>query len=242
MEQHLPYPPSPVGIPADFTKPGKSYQKRVWIASAGILSFVILYLGFSGWLLYKSFRLFANTFTGGDDGFLSFVVGVITGFLGVFMVKALFFITRSNTNGYLEIDAAREPRLFAFIYRIADEVGAPRPHKVFLSNRVNAAVFYDISFINLFFPTRKNLEIGLGLVNTLNLGEFKAILAHEFGHFTQRSMIIGRWVYIAQQVAHQIVAKRDGLDRFLATLSGVDFRVAWVGWLLSILVWAIRAV
>ena len=47
---------------------------------------------------------------------------------------------------------------------------------------MNAAVFYDLSIFNLFFPSKKNLEIGLGLVNVLNLGEFKAILAHEFGH------------------------------------------------------------
>ncbi|MGZ4079744.1 MAG: M48 family metallopeptidase, partial [Bacteroidia bacterium] len=134
-----------------------------------------------------------------------------------------------------------EPELFNFIYKVADEAKAPRPHKIFLSNTVNACVFYDISFINLFFPTRKNLEIGLGLVNVLNLGEFKSILAHEFGHFTQRSMIVGRWVYIAHQVVYQIVSKRDGFDKFINGLSRVDIRIAWVGWLLSIIVWSIRS-
>lgn len=238
----MPYPQSPVGLPADFTKPGKSYKKQVWIASAGIISFVLLYLGLSTWLLYKSYKLFGNTFSGGRDGVLSFIMAMVTGFLGIFMIKAIFFITKRDKTKDIEVKPEEEPQLFAFIYRIADEAKAPRPHKVFISDRVNAGVFYDISFINLFFPTRKNLEIGLGLVNTLNLGEFKSILAHEFGHFTQRSMIIGRWVYIAHRVAYQIVAKRDGLDEFLSTLSGLDFRIAWIGWLLSILVWSIRAV
>jgi Zn-dependent protease with chaperone function len=241
METTL-YPQSPVGVPADFTKPGKSYRKQVWVASAGIISFVLLYVGLSTWFLYKSYKLFGNTFSGGRDGVLSFIAAVFTGFLGVFMIKAIFFITKRDKTEALEIKPKDEPRLFEFIYRIADEAKAPRPHRVFVSGRVNASVFYDVSFINLFFPTRKNLEIGLGLVNTLNLGEFKSILAHEFGHFTQRSMIIGRWVYIAHRVAYEIVGKRDGFDEFLRTLSSLDFRIAWIGWLLSVLIWSIRAV
>ena len=106
---------------------------------------------------------------------------------------------------------------------------------------MNAAVFYDLSVLNLLFPSRKNLEIGLGLVNAVSLGELKAVLAHEFGHFGQRSMAVGRWVYVAQQIAHHIVTKRDALDSLLRTLSRVDLRIAWVGWLLSLVVWSIRS-
>ncbi len=107
---------------------------------------------------------------------------------------------------------------------------------------MNAAVFYEISIINLIFPTRKNLEIGLALVNALSLGELKAVLAHEFGHFAQRTMYVGRWVYMGQQIAGHIIAKRDALDRFLQVLSRLDLRVAWVGWLLTLVVWSIRSV
>ncbi|MBK6964785.1 MAG: hypothetical protein IPH20_12810 [Bacteroidales bacterium] len=54
------------------------------------------------------------------------------------------------------------------------------PKKVYLSSDVNAAVFYDSSFGVCFFPIKKNLQIGLGLVNTITETELKAILAHEF--------------------------------------------------------------
>jgi len=70
---------------------------------------------------------------------------------------------------------------------------------------VNASVSYDLSLINFIIPSKKNLEIGLGLVNVLTVCELTAVLAHEFGHFTQRSMAVGRWLYIAQQIAGQIV-------------------------------------
>jgi hypothetical protein len=76
----------------------------------------------------------------------------------------------------------------------------------------------------------------------LNLGEFKAVCAHEFGHFGQRSMAVGRWVYTAQQVAAYIVTRRDALDGFLRGLSRLDIRIAWIGWLLGIIVWALRVV
>src|SRR5262249_18853569 len=89
--------------------------------------------------------------------------------------------------------------------------------------------------------SRKNLEIGLGLVNVLSLGELKAVLAHEFGHFAQRTMAVGRWVYIAQQIAGHIVARRDALDAFLARLSRVDIRIAWIGLLMPIIVWSVRS-
>ena len=78
-------------------------------------------------------------------------------------------------------------------------------------------------------------------MNVLTLSELKAVLAHEFGHFAQRSMAIGSWVYIAQQIASHVIAKRDALDKFLRILSGIDLRVAWIGWLLSLVVWSIRS-
>ncbi|MEM7609952.1 MAG: hypothetical protein AAF411_31785, partial [Myxococcota bacterium] len=39
-----------------------------------------------------------------------------------------------------------------------------------------------------------------------------------------------------------MIARRDILDRFIRGLSYQDIRIAWVGWLMRILVWAVRAV
>jgi len=236
------YPKGPDHVPADLTSPSKSFTKHIWFAMAALVLFMVIYIGLSSWFLYKSFKLFANVFSGGNDSFLNFITAAFLGFLGIFMVKALFFRTRNNNDHAIEIQPEDEPELFAFVNRVADEAKAPRPHKIFISNVVNASVSYDISVFNLIFPTKKNLEIGLGLVNTLNLGEFKSIVAHEFGHFAQKSMLIGRWVYVAHRVAHHMIAKRDAFDSFLNGLSRVDIRIAWVGWILSVIVWSIRSI
>jgi Zn-dependent protease with chaperone function len=206
----------------------------------GLALFVLLYLALASWFSWTACRLFASLAHGAEP-LWTFVAGVCSAFLAVFMWKALVFVKHRHAIDDIEVTASEQPRLFAFINRLADEAGAPRAHRVFLSPRVNAAVFYDLSVLNLLFPSRKNLEIGLGLVNAVSLGELKAVLAHEFGHFGQRSMAVGRWVYIAQQIAAHIIAKRDALDAFLRGLSRVDLRIAWVGWLLSLIVWSIRS-
>jgi len=234
------YPAGPGSVPADLTRPTRAYRTHAWLAMAGLTLFVLLYLALASWFTWTAYRLFASLAHGGDP-LWTLVAGVCSAFLAVFMWKALVFVKHRHAIDDIEVTASEQPRLFAFINRLADEAGAPRAHRVFLSPRVNAAVFYDLSVLNLLFPSRKNLEIGLGLVNAVSLGELKAVLAHKFGHFGQRSMAVGRWVYIAQQIAAHIIAKRDALDAFLRGLSRVDLRIAWVGWLLSLIVWSIRS-
>ncbi|MCB0400466.1 MAG: M48 family metallopeptidase [Flavobacteriales bacterium] len=193
------------------------------------------------WFALLSYQFFALLVSGGDHFFALLIGGVGFAFLSIFMFKSLFIFKKKEGHKGLEVKVEEEPLLFDYLYKLADEIGAPRPHKVYLSSEVNACVFYDLSIFNLFFPSKKNLEIGLGLVNVLNLGEFKSILAHEFGHFAQRSMLLGRYVYTAQQIAIRVVNKRDALDSFLAGVSSFDLRIAWIGWILSILVWAMRS-
>ncbi|MGK7890729.1 MAG: M48 family metallopeptidase [Leptolyngbyaceae cyanobacterium] len=235
------YPAGPASVPPNLSQPKSSYQQRAIAAMAGLLVFVLLYVLLTGWFIQTAYRLLASSFQGGDGAFWGFLASLPAIFLAIFMVKALFRVKHSFQSNDIEVTPKDEPQLFEFLYRIADEAQAPRPHRVFLSPRVNAAVFYDLSILNLIFPSKKNLDIGLGLVNVLTLGELKAVLAHEFGHFGQRSMAVGRWVYVAQQITAHIVAERDILDRFLRGLSRFDIRIAWVGWVLSLIVWSIRS-
>jgi Zn-dependent protease with chaperone function len=236
------YPPGPTDVPPNLTAATAAYKHRAWLAMGGLAAFIVLYFALSGWFAWTAWRLFQGMFgEGGNFDLWQFIAAVCATFLAVFMFKALFFIQHRYAVEDIEITRQEQPRLFEFIDRLADEARAPRAHKVYLSARVNAAVFYDLSLLNLIIPSKKNLEIGLGLVNVVTLGELKAVLAHEFGHFAQRSMAVGRWVYISQQIAGHIVARRDMLDRLLQQLSRIDLRVAWVGWILSIIVWSIRS-
>lgn len=235
------YPTGPKQAPASLTLPSKAYKQRAWIAMISLMLFVVVYFALAGWFSWTAYRVFSEMMAGGDVEFEKILVGGFAVFLAIFMLKAVIFIKRGGAPDDVEVTAEQQPKLFEFLHKLADELGAPRPCRVYLSPRVNAAVFYDLSILNLFFPSRKNLEIGLALVNVLTLSEMKAVLAHEFGHFAQRTMAIGRWVYISQQIAEQLIARRDILDGFLKGLSRIDFRIAWIGWILSLIVWSIRS-
>src|SRR5262249_46069146 len=98
------------------------------------------------------------------------------------------------------------------------------PEHVYLSHDVNAAVMYRTSILNLVVPPEKKLLIGLGLVNGLNLVEFKALLAHEFGHFSQRTLRLDGYVCVAYQVIANMVNVGDRWDKWV--IRGFD--MPWV--------------
>jgi len=226
---------------AELARPSRSYKRRTWLAAGALALFMVLYALLAGWFLFTAYRLSFGASPSGKDVIWGYLIAICALFLAIFMLKAFVFVKRGSIEGKLEVTPQEQPQLFAFLSQLADSAGAPRPHRVFLSPQVNAAVFYDLSILNLLFPSRKNLEIGLGLVNSLSVGELRAVLAHEFGHFTQRSMAVGRWGYIAQQIASHLVHKRDKLDNLLQTITNIDIRIAWIGWLLSLVIWSIRS-
>lgn len=159
--------------------------------------------------------------------FITIVLGIGLASLGflvlIFLFKFLFKKHQIDRSHLIEITRDDEPKLFQFIEEIVNEVETDFPKKIYLSSEVNACVFYDSSFWSMFFPIRKNLQIGLGLVNTISEQEFKAILAHEFGHFSQRSMKVGSYVYNVNQVIFNMLYDNESFDNMIqqwANISG----------------------
>ncbi|XDD50667.1 M48 family metallopeptidase [Leptospira sp. WS92.C1] len=231
----------PTDILSDLTGLNHAHKRSLWLTVLGLVLFVLVYFALSSWFAWASYSLIRYGFTESGTGLYSWIAGIGSGLIALFMIKALFFVKKGSMREEYEITPEDQPQLFQFLYQLADETKAPRPHRVFLSPQVNACVFYDLSMLNFFFPSKKNLEIGLALVNILSISELKAVLAHEFGHFAQRSMAVGNWVYIAQQIAAHLIGRRDALDDFLRSVSRFDFRVAWIGWLLRIIIWSLRS-
>jgi len=137
------YPAGPVDCPDNLTQATSSYRRQAWVAMASLLGFVLLYLALAAWFSWSGIRMLLYASQVGLEGLLQWVVGLSAVFLAVFMIKALFFVRKGGEPDHLEVSAETEPALFDFLHRLADEAGAPRPHRVFLSPRVNAAVFYD---------------------------------------------------------------------------------------------------
>lgn len=136
-------------------------------------------------------------------------------FIVIFLIKFIFKSHKTDRSNLIEIKAAQQPALFTMINDIVTEVGTHFPKKVYLSTDVNASVFYDSSFWSMFLPIKKNLVIGLGLVNTVTREELKAILAHEFGHFSQQTMKVGSYVYNVNQVIFNMLYDNDSYKKMM---------------------------
>jgi Zn-dependent protease with chaperone function len=161
------------------------------------------------------------------------------GILLWFMVQAFFILKKDNRDGLLEIQLAEDPQLFKFVREVTEETGTPFPKRVYLSAEVNAAVFFESTWLSLFFPVKKNLVIGLGLVNALSAGEFKAVVAHEFGHFSQKSMRVGSYVYQVNSIIHRLLYDNSGVAPFLARVANWHWAFAIAA---QIAVWFIKGI
>lgn len=151
--------------------------------------------------------------------FLTIAIGVGLASMGVliliFLLKFIFKSHKVDRSHLIEIKRADEPELFNMIDDIVQQVGTSHPKKVFLSADVNAAVFYDSSFWSMLLPVKKNLQIGLGLVNTVTKEELKAILSHEFGHFSQRTMKVGSYVHNVNQIIFNMLYDNQSYEEMI---------------------------
>lgn len=183
---------------------------------------LVLAVGLTVLCLYAGFMLVVA-----KPIFITLALGIGLGSLGImvliFLLKFLFTSNKVDRSHLTEITKIEEPRLFDLIDDIVTKVGTSFPKKVYLSSDVNASVFYDSSFWSMFLPIKKNLQIGLGLVNTVSEAELTAILSHEFGHFSQRTMKVGSYVYNVNQVIFNLLYDNDSYDKLVqrwASFSG----------------------
>lgn len=138
-------------------------------------------------------------------------------FVLIFLIKFIFSKYVTDRSHLVEITSEQQPELFKMIREIVDEVKTDFPKKIYLSSDVNAAVFYDSGFWSMFLPIRKNLMIGMGLINSVTADELKAVLSHEFGHFSQRSMKIGSYVYNVNRVIYNMLYENSSYENVIST-------------------------
>lgn len=139
------------------------------------------------------------------------IVGAI---LVLFMIKPLFF-RRWRDERRRSLTRKAEPLVYEFVDRICHAVGAPKPSRIDVDYQVNASALIAGGYFGL-FNRKLVLTIGVPLVAGLSARGLAGVLAHEFGHFSQRYgmgsvlMIrkVNRWF-------HRVVYQKDWLDDVL---------------------------
>lgn len=205
-----------------------SFQQQATRAVSSIVLFVLVYLlmfvavlalsvlcVYGGMMIILAKPSFLTLMLGGGLAGLAF-------FVFYFIIKFLFSRNKIDRSALLEVSPTEEPALFAFIRETAAETGTPLPKKVYLSSDVNACVFYDSGFWSMLLPIKKNLQIGVGLVNSVTVSELKAIIAHEFGHFSQRSMKVGSYVYHVNHVIYNMLNDNETYNNMIGRFANMS--------------------
>lgn len=244
------YPQSPADIDTEKLRPSIAFRLYAFKVIGAIILFLLTYLillaasvAIAALCCYAGVWLIAEV-----PRLLTIILGLGLIVLGAsvffFMVKFVFAVSKDENNGRVEITEEEQPRLFAFIRQLVTDTNTQFPRKIFLSPDVNACVFYNSSVWSMFLPVGKNLEIGLGLVNSINISEFKAVMAHEFGHFSQRSMKLGSFTYSANRIIHNILYENTSyvsfikgwanIHEYLALFAILAFKIATaIQWILK---------
>jgi Zn-dependent protease with chaperone function len=94
----------------------------------------------------------------------------------------------------VRLTRGEHPRLFEVIDSVRQGASAPHAHEVLLTNELNAAIV-QLPRLGLFGWHKNYLILGLPLLAIMSLEEFKAVLAHEFGHLSGAHGRFGAWIY-----------------------------------------------
>ena len=135
------------------------------------------------------------------------------------MVKPLFVRTGKKEAPPLKIKPSAEPFLYEYVGAICQLVDAPTPKSIRLVCDANAYASFAGGPLGL-LGGEMELTIGLPLVKGLSARQLTGVLAHEFGHFSQRGSIfldrliarVNLWFILA-------VHRRDAIDSVVQTLT-----------------------
>lgn len=164
---------------------------------------------------------------------LGYLTPIVAGSVAVFFMIKPFFAPRAEKPDFLSLEESDQPRLFAYIRELCQEIGAPVPRRIDVDCDVNASAGPSKGLFSL---VRRDLvlTIGLPLVMGLDVRQLSGVIAHEFGHFTQGAGLIASYVVNSiNRWFARVVYERDAWDTWL------DEAQSHSGWIVISLVIAL---
>ncbi len=92
-----------------------------------------------------------------------------------------------------ELRPDRHPDLFKAIREVGERTSQELPASVYVVPEMNAWVTQRGGFMGI--GSNRVMGIGLPLLQVTSVSQFKAILAHEFGHYHGGDTSLGPWIY-----------------------------------------------
>lgn len=150
---------------------------------------------------------------------------VITSFLPVLVAM---FVGGSKRKERVRLLTREEaPVLWNVVEDVARRVGTRPVDSIWITPHTSISVREESGRILRFQVPHRQLEVGFGALSGMTQTQFKAILAHEYGHFSNRDTVGGNWAWRLQSaIGETMVALEE---------SAADSRsVPWIALLFSI--------
>jgi Zn-dependent protease with chaperone function len=179
-------------------RPARYKAKVALLAFAGY-AYVLAVLGTVIALTIGCFLLIKD---GSGGHALLFKVGLGLIVLAAVIARALW--VRLEPPSGIEIRREHAPRLFLLIDKIRNALGTPAFHHVLIVNELNAAVV-QTPRLGILGWQRNDLLLGLPLLLTVTPAQFRAVLAHEFGHLGGQHGRFFTWIYRARVTWSQLL-------------------------------------
>ena len=183
----------------DFSKSHpRSYRLRV--ALFAVLGYAYIFLVLAGLLaliaLVVSFILFSKRING---AILKLIILLL---IPAWLIVRSLWVTFAPPQG-LKLSRHQVPHLFALVDELTTELQAPQFHNILLNQEFNAAV-HQVPRLGIFGWQENYLLLGLPLMQSLSLEQFKAVIAHELGHLSGNHSRFGAWIYRIRKTWMQI--------------------------------------
>ncbi|OLZ60341.1 M48 family metallopeptidase [Amycolatopsis keratiniphila] len=138
-------------------------------------------------------------------------LGIITVPVGWILLKTLLTVERVTDDDVpgVQVTPESQPALWALVRELAAEAGTRPPDEIYLDPDVNAAVTERTSWLGL-RVLRRRMIIGVPLIMGLRQDQFRAVLAHELGHYSNKDTRFAAVTYRGHKSIARVV---DGLDR-----------------------------
>ncbi|MET9181121.1 M48 family metallopeptidase [Kitasatospora aureofaciens] len=164
-----------------------STSGRAVTAVALLAGFYLLALGILAGLLALDVALFQEL---GHFSPGLVKIWALSAAIGYPVVRVVFLTRRRKDDGEVPgvvLTRERQPAVWAVVDRIAERTGVRGPAEIRLVPQVNAGVFEETRLLGL-IPGKRHLVIGAPLLLGLTEGELESVLAHEFGHYSNRDV------------------------------------------------------
>ncbi|MFV2103550.1 M48 family metalloprotease [Micromonospora sp. LOL_024] len=144
--------------------------------------------------------------------------------------------------GAVIVPRREAPELWRLVEELADQLAARPPTRIYLTPEVNAAVSEEARLLG-FAVGERTMYLGVPLLTQLTPAELRAVLCHEFGHYTGRHTRFGAVTYRGAASLHSALFRLRMTVQSGQGISGYAwFYQAVVGAYTKIFLWVSLAV